>query len=255
MLIDILSLFPEYFKSPFEVSILKRAQEKKLLEIKHVNIRDFSKDPHQKVDDRPFGGGPGMVLMPGPVVDAIRSVKTKGSHVIQLSPRGNQLTSQRCEELALFPHLVLLCGHYEGIDERVLKEVDEEISIGDYILTSGCLPAIVLVDAITRFIPGVLGHPQAAEEESFRKGILEAPSYTRPVDFEGETVPSVLRSGDHKKIQEWKLDLGLKKTQTVRPDLYEGYLNEQESKKNLLLEEKKQKTIKRRIRSELPTNP
>lgn len=233
MEIDILSLFPEYFKSPFEVSILKRAIEKGLLNIRNVNIRDFSEDEkHNKVDDRPFGGGPGMVIQPQPLVSAIRKVKKEHSHVIYLSPQGKRLNAKRCERLARYPHLVLICGHYEGIDERVIqKEVNEEISIGDYVLTSGCLPAMVLIDAISRFVPGVLGNPDAAKEDTFQNGVFDGPQYTRPEVFEGMKVPDVLLSGNHEEIKHWRLREGLKKMKIVRPDLYTKYLLDRVVKK------------------------
>lgn len=223
MWIDILSLFPEYFKGPFEVSILKRAREKGLLHLNLVDIRDFSEDKHNRVDDRPYGGGPGMVMTPGPCVRAIRSSRRQGSHVIHLSPRGRPLTAKRAEKLASCEHLILLCGHYEGIDQRVVDlEVDEEISIGDYVLTNGCLPAIVVIDALARFLPGVLGHEEAAALDSFQEGILEAPHYTRPEVFEGCRVPEPLMSGNHKRIEEWRKEQGYKKTRQVRPELTAG---------------------------------
>jgi tRNA (guanine37-N1)-methyltransferase len=228
MQIDILSLFPEYFTSPFSVSIVERAIEKGIISIHQVNIRDFAKDKHKKVDDRPFGGGPGMVLMPQPAVDAIRSVKSSDSHVIYLSPQGSLLTAKKCEELSKKKHLILLCGHYEGIDERVLEsEVNEEISIGDYVLTNGCISSIVLVDAVIRFMDGVLGHPDAAAEDSFQKGIFDSPHFTRPLEFEGLEVPAVLRGGNHEEIRLWREEQGLEKTKRVRPDLYMNYLEEQ----------------------------
>lgn len=224
MLIDILSLFPEYFQGPFDVSIIKRARENKLMTIRQVNIRTFSDDKHQKVDDRPFGGGPGMVLSAKPVVSAIRSVRTKNAKVIYLSPQGRKLDSEKSQELALEEHLILLCGHYEGIDERALeKEVDEEISIGDYVLTNGCIAAVVLIDVVSRFIPGVLGHPLAAMKDSFMEGYFDAPHYTRPKEFEGSLVPNVLMTGHHEKIEKWRKKKGLEKTRRVRPDLYEQY--------------------------------
>ncbi|MBA2369589.1 MAG: tRNA (guanosine(37)-N1)-methyltransferase TrmD [Candidatus Protochlamydia sp.] len=221
MIVDILSLFPGYFKGPFDESILKRAQEKGSVSIRLVDIRDFADNKFRRVDDRPFGGGPGMVMMPQPVSAAIRKVKQVDSHVIYLSPQGVPLNAAKCRQLAEKKHLVLLCGHYEGIDQRILdKEVDEEISIGDYVLTNGCLAAIVLLDAVVRFIPGVLGHPAAAEMDSFEKGILDCPHYTRPVDFEGQNVPAVLLSGNHQEIAKWRLEQALKKTYEVRPDLF-----------------------------------
>lgn len=221
MQIDILSLFPSYFQGPFSVSIIKRAIEAGIIEINHVNIRDFSKDKHKKVDGRPFGGGPGMVMAPQPAIDAIRSRKKEKSHVIYLSPQGKLLTADKAKQLVNFQHIILLCGHYEGIDQRIIdSEVDEEISIGDYILTNGCLSAIVLVDAIVRFIPKVLGHPEAAIEETFHEGRFDGPHYTRPEEYENRKVPSVLLSGNHEEIQKWKLEQGLRKTREVRPDLY-----------------------------------
>lgn len=220
MEIDILSLFPEYFRGPFDVSMLKRARENGYLEIRHTDIRDFSENKHGRVDERPFGGGPGMVLCPGPVAKAIRSVGKKDSHVIYLSPQGSLLTAAKSQELAKKEHLVLLCGHYEGVDERVLKkEVHEEISIGDYVLTNGCAAAIVLIDAVARFIPGVIGHPDAVWEDSFQNGIFDAPHYTRPEIFEEMEVPAVLREGHHEKIRKWREMQALEKTRRVRPDL------------------------------------
>jgi len=221
MLIDILSLFPDYFNGPFDVSILKRAREKGLIDIRLTDIRDFAEGKHSKVDDRPFGGGPGMVLMPKPTASAIRSVKRPDSHVIYLSPQGKLLTAKKCQELAKMTHLVLLCGHYEGVDERVLiQEVDEEISIGDYVLTNGCLPSIVLVDAVSRFIPGVLGHEEAAQKDSFQDGVFDGPHYTRPEEFEGLMVPEILKSGNHAQIERWRREMAVEKTKKVRPDLF-----------------------------------
>lgn len=220
MRIDILSLFPEYFRGPFDESIIKQAKKKGILEINLIDIRDFADNRHRRVDDRPFGGGPGMVLMPQPVASAIRSIKTPQARVIYLSPQGTPLKAAKCRELAECEHLILLCGHYEGIDERVLeKEVDEEISIGDYVLTNGCIAAIVLLDAVVRFVPGVLGHEAAADEDSFEKRVFDCPHYTKPREFEGLVVPEVLLSGDHKKIAEWREQAALKKARRVRPDL------------------------------------
>ncbi len=220
MLIDILSLFPGYFTGPFDESIIKRARERGLVNIRLTDIRDFSDNRFRRVDDRPYGGGPGMVLMPQPVTAAIRHVKTPQARVIYLSPQGKPLTAAKCRELAQETHLILLCGHYEGVDQRVLdKEVDEEISIGDYVLTNGCLAAIVVVDGVSRFIPGVLGHALAAEEDSFEKGLLDCPHYTRSEIFEGQSVPPVLLSGNHKEIANWRREQALKKTREVRPDL------------------------------------
>lgn len=217
---DILSLFPEYFDGPFDVSMIKRGREKGLLEINLVNMRDFAKGRYQQIDDRPYGGGPGMVLMAEPVVEAVRSVKSEESHVVYLTPQGAPLTARKCEELAQKPHLVVLCGHYEGIDERAIESVvDEEISIGDYVLTSGAPAAIVLVDSVSRFIPGVIGNEEAARQDSFENGMFDAPVYTRPPLFEGREVPEVLKNGNHAEIEAWRLSQARKKTERVRPDL------------------------------------
>lgn len=227
MRIDVLSLFPGYFSGPFNESIVKKAQEKGIVEIRLTDIRGFAQGKHKKVDDRPFGGGPGMVMMAPPVAAAIAQVKTDESHVIYLSPQGKVLTAARAKELAQKKHLVLLCGHYEGIDQRVLdREVDEELSIGDYVLTNGCLAAIVVVDCLIRFIPGVLGHDDAAAEDSFEQGIFDYPHYTRPPVFEGEEVPSVLLSGNHSEIAKWRLERALEKTKKVRPDLMPNVIQE-----------------------------
>ncbi|MCX6988542.1 MAG: tRNA (guanosine(37)-N1)-methyltransferase TrmD [Chlamydiae bacterium] len=220
MQFDILSLFPEYFDSPFETSILKKARESGLLHISLTDIRFFAEGKHKKVDDRPYGGGPGMLLMAKPLCQAIRSVKSDDAHVIYLSPQGKPLTSEICQRLAQKKHIVFVCGHYEGIDERVIeKEIDEEISIGDYVLTNGCIAAIVLVDAISRFIPGVLGHKEAAYQDSFQDQKLDAPHYTRPPEFEGLEVPPVLISGNHEEIRKWRHQKAMQKTMRVRPDL------------------------------------
>lgn len=218
---DILSLFPDYFKGPFDESIIKRAKEKGLVDIHHLNIRDYADNKSRRIDDRPYGGGPGMVMMPQPLTRAIRSVQSPEARVIYLSPQGSLLTAAKCRELANYNHLVLVCGHYEGIDERVIKsDINEEISIGDYVLTNGCAAAIVVLDAVMRFVPGVLGHEDAASQDSFEKGGgLDCPHYTRPEEFEGHKVPDVLLSGNHKLIAEWRRLKGLEKTRLVRPDL------------------------------------
>jgi tRNA (guanine37-N1)-methyltransferase len=218
--IDILSLFPGYFKGPFDESIINRARQSGLLEIQLLDIRDFADNRFRRVDDRPYGGGPGMVMMPEPIVKAIRHVKTTNAHVVYLSPQGKKLDAAKCRELAGYDHLILLCGHYEGVDERALQsEVNEEISIGDYVLTNGCIAAIVLVDAVVRFVPGVLGHESAADEDSFEQGMFDCPHYTRPEVFEDQHVPEVLLSGNHKKIFEWRQQRARDKTRSVRPDL------------------------------------
>ena len=221
---DILSLFPSYFESPLSVSILKRAREKGLIEVRCVDIRFFAKGKYKQVDDRPYGGGPGMVLMAKPLLSSIRSVKKKGAKVIYLSPQGSRLTAKKCSLLAKEKHLILLCGHYEGIDERVIDlEVDEEISIGDFVLTSGASAALVLLDAVSRFIPGIIGNEEAVKQDSFEnKGFFEAPLFTRPDEIEGKKVPSILLQGNHAKIAAWREKMAYEKTKRVRPDLIEG---------------------------------
>ncbi len=220
MLVDILSLFPGYFQGPFDESMIKRAREEGILNIRQTNIRDYASGKHRQVDDRPYGGGPGMVLMAEPVLKAIEAVRSPAAKVIHLSPQGPVLTAEKAEQLAQEEHLVFLCGHYEGIDERALSlGVDEELSIGDYVLTSGCAAAIVVVDAVCRFIPGVLGHQEAAQTDSFHMGGFDHPHYTRPEVCRGERVPEVLLSGDHGKIAEWRMKQAKEKTKRVRPDL------------------------------------
>jgi tRNA (guanine37-N1)-methyltransferase len=229
MRFDILSLFPDYFRGPFDESILRRASEKGALEIAQVDIRDFAEGKHRQVDDRPYGGGPGMVMMAEPVVKAIQSVKKPQSRVVYLSPQGAPLNAKKCKDLASYDHLVLLCGHYEGIDQRVLdNEIDEEISVGDYVLTNGCLAAIVLVDAVSRFVPGVIGHDHSAMEDSFEDGILDWPHYTRPRSYNGAVVPQVLLDGSHRDIDEWRLAVALEKTKSRRPDLFLQHCLKQE---------------------------
>jgi len=218
--IDILSLFPDYFTSPLEQSILKRALSRGLVSIRTHNIRDFCEDRHKMADDKPFGGGPGMVMKPEPIARAIRSVKKKGSRVIYLSPQGTPLTAQQSHRLSECDHLILLCGHYEGIDERILEHfVDDEISIGDFVLTSGCPAALTLIDAVVRLIPGVVGDEESIKQDSFEKGIFDHPHYTQPREFEGHAVPQVLLEGHHGKITAWRKAKALEKTKKMRPDL------------------------------------
>lgn len=221
MEIDIISLTPEYFKSPLEQSILKRALANGLLKIRQVDLRNFGIGKHKRVDDRPFGGGPGMLIKPEPLVAAVREVKSVSSHVIYLSPQGTKLTAKKSAELAVKDHLILVCGHYEGIDARVIElVVDEEISIGDYVLTNGALAALVLIDAMARYIPGVLGDERSVKEDSFEgKGGFDAPHYTHPRNFEGHCVPDVLLTGNHAAIEKWRYEVSLNKTKKVRPDL------------------------------------
>ncbi len=215
---DILTLFPEMFE-PLKHSIIERASKQKLIDINLINIRDFSKDKHKKVDDTPYGGGAGMVMRADVVYDAYKSVEDENAKVIFLSPQGKKLNQEKVQELAKEQHLILLCGHYEGIDQRVLdKIVDEEISIGDYVLTGGELPAMVLIDSVSRYIQGVLAEGSTAEE-SFSNGYLEYNQYTRPEEFLGIKVPEVLQSGNHKKIEEWRKNSSLKNTFLKRPEL------------------------------------
>ena len=220
MKFDVLTLFPEMFE-PVKQSILGRAEEKEKLEINLINIRDFSKDIHKHVDDTPYGGGKGMVIKPDVVYDAYNSIKDReNAKCIYMSPQGKVLNQKKCIELSKEEHLIILCGHYEGIDQRVLdKIVDEEISIGDYVLTGGELPAMCLIDSVSRYIPGVLSEG-STDEESFSNGnILEYPQYTRPEEFEGMKVPEVLISGNHKKIAEWRKEKSLEITNKKRPEL------------------------------------
>lgn len=224
MRFDILTIFPEIFTSPFEHSILKRARETGLIEINLVNIRDFAEDKHHMTDDYPYGGGSGMVMKPEPIAKALRDIESKKGkgRVILLSPSGGRLDQETAKRLSTEEHLVLICGRYEGIDERVRERfIDEEISVGDYILTGGEFPAMVIVDAVSRLIPGVLGCAESPEEESFSGNILEYPQYTRPPEFEGLKVPDVLLSGNHAEIARWRRVEALKKTLLVRPDLLE----------------------------------
>lgn len=220
MHIEVLSLFPRYIEGPIRESILGRAMQKGLIKVSTVDIRSFSERKDGRVDDRPYGGGPGMVMMAAPVVSAIRSVKKEFSKVVFLSPRGRLLTPDLAKDLAKSSHLVLVCGHYEGIDERAIEgNVDLEVSIGDYVLTNGCLAALVLIDVVARFIPGVLGHEDAAHLDSFEHGIFDHPQYTVPRVFEGKEVPGVLLSGDHEKIENWRKSQALHMTSQRRPDL------------------------------------
>ncbi len=238
MRIDILTIFPEMFDSVLSSSILGRAREQGLLDIRLTDIRPFSTLKHKNTDDYPFGGGAGMVMLAQPIMDAMAAVTGDGfqGRRIYLGPRGRTLTTALARELAGEERLVLLCGHYEGVDQRALDLcVDEEISIGDYILTGGELAAMVLVDCVSRFVPGVLGSAESPEEESFSDGLLEYPQYTRPREIAGLAVPEVLLNGDHAKIRAWRRQASLRATKRHRPDLLEkAALTEKERR---LLEE------------------
>ena len=232
MKFDVLTLFPDMFASMQE-SIIGRAIEKNLIEINPINIRDFSKDKHKKVDDTPYGGGAGMVIRPDVVYDAYNSIKDKNAKVIYLSPQGNLLNQKKVEELSKEEHLILLCGHYEGIDQRVLDEiVDEEISIGDYVLTGGELRAMVLIDSVSRYVKGVLSD-ESTNEESFSTGFLEYPQYTRPEVFLNNKVPEVLLSGHHENIRKWRKKESLKNTYLKRPNLLDNKKLSKEDKELL----------------------
>jgi tRNA (guanine37-N1)-methyltransferase len=242
MHIDVVTIFPEMFPGVLGASMLKRAQEAGLLRCAVHDLRDYSRDKHRKVDGRPYGGGPGMIMQPEPMFEAVDAIKRgcaahspslraasraqsrdrshRGCRTILLSPKGEPLSPALSERLARLPHLILLCGHYEGVDERVrIGLADEAVSIGDYVLTGGELPALVLIDSVCRFIPGVLGHARATDEESFQAGWLEYPQYTRPPVFRGMAVPDVLLSGDHERIAQWRKLQSVAQTMASRPDL------------------------------------
>lgn len=226
MKFDVLTLFPEMFE-PIKHSIINRAVEKNVIDINLINIRDFSKDKHNHVDDTPYGGGAGMVMQADVVYDAYNSIEGKeNAKVIYLTPKGQTLNQSKVRELSKEDHLILLCGHYEGIDQRVLDEiVDEEISVGDYVLTGGELPAMVVVDSVSRYVNGVLSEG-STNEESFSNNLLEYPQYTRPENFNGKSVPEVLTSGNHQEIAKWRFEQSLITTYKKRPDL----LTEEQSK-------------------------
>jgi len=220
MNIDILTLFPEMFQGPFAESIIKRAQNKGLVEIKIHDLRKWAKDKHQTVDDRPFGGGVGMILMIEPIDEALKELRKKDTKVILLTPQGKVFNQKMAKKLAREKHLLFICGHYEGVDERIREHlVDEEISIGDYVLTGGELPSMIVIDTLIRLIPGVLEKKEAIEEESFSSKTLEYPQYTRPAVFKGWSVPEVLLSGHHQQIKAWRQQKAKEKTQKRRPDL------------------------------------
>ncbi|WP_144461393.1 tRNA (guanosine(37)-N1)-methyltransferase TrmD [Siminovitchia fortis] len=233
MRIDVLTLFPEMFTGVFGSSILKKAAEKESVSYHLTNFRDFSANKHKTVDGYPYGGGAGMVLKPQPIFDAVSHVRKESveSRVILLCPQGERFNQRKAEELAKEDHLIFICGHYEGYDERIREQiVTDEISIGDFVLTGGELAAMVIIDSVVRLLPGVLGNEHSALEDSFSTGLLEHPHYTRPADFRGMKVPDILLSGNHSKIEEWRLNESLKRTKDRRPDLYEKYINAQKEK-------------------------
>jgi tRNA (guanine37-N1)-methyltransferase len=222
MKIDVLTLFPAMFAGPLDESIIKRAREAGRLDLAIHNLRDYAHDRHKTVDDRPFGGGPGMLLKPEPIFEAVESLAREGTRVILLSPAGRPFSQAIARELAGLEHLLMVSGHYEGFDERVRQKLaQDELSIGDYVLTNGALPVMVIIDAVTRLLPGVLGDAESALEESFSEGLLEYPQYTRPADFRGMKVPEILLSGNHAEIARWRDEQARLRTEQRRPDLLE----------------------------------
>jgi tRNA (guanine37-N1)-methyltransferase len=220
MKIDVLTLFPAMFAGPLDESIIKRAREVGRLDLAIHNLRDYAHDRHKTVDDRPFGGGPGMLLKPEPIFEAVESLARVGTRVILLSPSGRPFSQALARELAGQEHLLMVSGHYEGFDERAREQLaDDELSIGDYVLTNGALPVMVIIDAVTRLLPGVLGDEDSARDDSFSQGLLEYPQYTRPAEFRGMKVPEVLLSGNHAEIARWRAEQARLRTQERRPDL------------------------------------
>ena len=223
MKIDVLTLFPEMFAGPLDESIVKRARAAGLLDLSIHNLRDYTHDRHRTVDDKPFGGGPGMLLKPEPIFEAVEHLARGETRVILLSPSGRKFNQSLARELAPEKHLLLVCGSYEGFDERVREALaDDDLSIGDYVLTNGALPAMVIIDAVTRLLPGVLGDDESARDESFSHGWLEYPQYTRPAEFRGMKVPEVLLSGNHAEIARWRSEQARNRTKEQRPDLTDG---------------------------------
>ncbi len=231
MLIQIMTLFPEMFTGPLQHSILKRAQAQNLVEFNLINFRDYTTDKHHMVDDTPYGGGSGMVLKPDPIYRALQAAtfEKPTAQVVLLSPQGQKFSQAKARELSQVEHLIMICGHYEGFDERIRSWVDLELSIGDYVLTGGELAALVVADAVSRLIPGVLGAADSAIHDSFTENLLDFPQYTRPAEFEGQIVPEILLSGDHAKIAAWRREQALLRTAQRRPDLLDKVeLSEQE---------------------------
>ncbi|MGG1218510.1 tRNA (guanosine(37)-N1)-methyltransferase TrmD [Priestia endophytica] len=236
MKIDVLSLFPEMFHGVLESSILKKARDKGAVDVAVTDFREYADNKHKTVDDYPYGGGAGMVLKPQPIFDAVADLNKEGSkaRVVLLCPQGERYTQKKAEELSKEEHLIFVCGHYEGYDERIREHVvTDEISIGDFVLTGGELGALVIIDSVVRLLPDVLGNKASAVEDSFSTGLLEHPHYTRPSDFRGMKVPDVLTSGDHKRIAEWREEESLRRTFLRRPDLLENYELSESQKKRL----------------------
>lgn len=217
---DVITIFPRMLDGVLGESMLKRAAAAGHIAVRTINLRDFTTDTHRTTDDRPYGGGPGMVMKPDPIFQAVESVKEPGARVILMTPQGRRLDQAYARELAQADHLIFVCGHYEGVDERVREAlVTDEISIGDYVLTNGVLPAAVVIDTVSRLIPGVLGHDESAADESFSHGLLEYPQYTRPPEYRGMQVPEILLSGDHEAVAEWRRRQARERTRRRRPDL------------------------------------
>ena len=220
MKIDVLTLFPGMFTGPLDESIIKRARDVGILDLRIHYLRDYTHDRHKTVDDRPFGGGPGMLLKPEPVFEAVEHLASEDTQVVLLTPAGRKFDQKSARELTTHGHLLLICGSYEGFDERIREHLaDDELSIGDYVLTNGALPAMVIIDTVTRLLPGVLGDDESSSEESFSDGLVEYPQYTRPAEFRGWKVPEVLLSGHHAEIAKWRLAQAKARTQQRRPDL------------------------------------
>jgi len=220
MKIDILTLFPEICRAPLSESMMKRAQENGIVDLRIHNLRDWTTDKHHVVDDAPFGGGQGMVMKPEPIFAAVEMLRTQNSFVVLMTPQGKRFTQSLARDFSRCEHLIVICGHYEGIDHRVVEHfVDFEISIGDYVLTNGAIAAVVIIDAVVRLLPGVLGHEQSAADDTFSAGLLEAPQYTRPAEFRGWKVPEILLSGNHAEIAAWRREQAKKRTRENRPDL------------------------------------
>jgi tRNA (guanine37-N1)-methyltransferase len=232
MRVDVLTLFPAIFAGPLDESIIRRARVAGLLDLKVHNLRDWAKDRHKTVDDRPFGGGPGMVLKPEPLFEAVESLRGEGTRVVLTSPSGAVFNQAMARRWSQEPHLIFICGSYEGYDERVRRYLaDEDVSIGDFVLTNGALPAMVMIDSVTRLIPGALGDDESAVDESFSNGLLEYPHYTRPAEFRGWAVPEVLLSGNHADIARWRRLQAMRRTAERRPDLWEGWRWEKPSRR------------------------
>lgn len=220
MIFNTISVFPEIFSCLSSYGIIGKAIENKIIEVNSINLRDFSNNKHNKVDDMIYGGGPGMLMTPEPLYEAMHSVKTDQSKVVYMSPQGQILNNDLIKELSSFEELIILCGHYEGIDQRIVDNyVDYEVSVGDYVVSGGELPAMILIDSISRFIPSVVGNEESVLEDTFYNGLLKYPCYTRPQNFMGLEVPEVLLSGNHKKIEEWRLEKSIENTKKKRPDL------------------------------------